>query len=365
MGIVSPRGTFRRFGGQRVSIDTTYMREAMTRRLLRRGVATGKVTLPAVPGMLDEYVSMCSTIFSALGCRFSREELDHFRSLLAKELENAFTGSNRSNIVITYDSPVGTTLNYFIQPEVTSLEDVYDNWVATRQPPLFGTRPDARVSTLAAESDDPRTARILDIGAGTGRNALSLARKGHPVDAVELTPKFAEILRDESYKHLLDVRVIDRDIFDTIDDLQRDYQLIILSEVTSDFRRPEQLRAVFELAADTLRDGGYLVFNIFLPRPGYLSDAAVDELAQAARELGQQVYTGIFTGDEVNAAVEGLPLVLAGNDSVYDFEQANLPAGDWPPTGWYADWVSGLDVFDVPREQSPIEMRWLVYQKTG
>jgi len=348
-----------------VSIDTTYMREAMTRRLLRRGVSSGQVTLPAVPGMLDEYVSMCNTIFTALGCRFNREELDHFRSLLAKELENAFTGSNRSSIVISYDSPVGTTLNYFIQPEVTSLEDVYDNWVATREPPLFGTRADARVSVLAAESEDPRTARVLDIGAGTGRNALTLARRGHPVDAVELTPNFAEILRGEAYKHLLDVRVIDRDIFDTINDLQRDYQLIILSEVTSDFRRAEQLRAVFELAADTLRDGGYLVFNIFLPRPGYLSDQAVDELAQTARELGQQVYTGIFTGDEVNAAAEGLPMQLVSNDSVYEFEKANLPVGDWPPTGWYADWVSGLDVFDVPREQSPIEMRWLVYQKTG
>ena len=30
---------------------------------------------------------------------------------------------------------------------------------------------------------------------------------------------------------------------------------------------------------------------------------------------------------------------------------------------WYAGWVSGQDVFDVPREQCPIEMRWLVYQK--
>jgi len=27
--------------------------------------------------------------------------------------------------------------------------------------------------------------------------------------------------------------------------------------------------------------------------------------------------------------------------------------------------VSGCDVFDLPREQSPIELRWLVYRKTG
>ena len=341
------------------------MREALTRRLLRRGVSSGKITLPAVPSMVDEYVSMCNKIFGALGRKFSREELDHLRSLLAKELANAYEGSNRSNIVITYEAPVGTVLNYHIQPEWTSLADTYDNWVATRKPPLFGTNPDARVSALAADIADPTKARVLDVGAGTGRNALALARRGHPVDAVELTPKFAEILRTEAFKHLLNVRVIDRDIFETLDDLQKDYQLIILSEVTPDFRDPAQIRAVFELAAECLAPGGQLVFNVFMPRPGYMSNEAVNELERPARELAQQVYSGIFTGEEIDLASAGLPLRLMTNDSVYDYEKEHLPAGHWPPTGWYAEWVAGQDLFDVPREQSPVEMRWLVYQKTG
>ncbi|PRC45144.1 SAM-dependent methyltransferase, partial [Mycobacterium sp. ITM-2017-0098] len=147
-----------------MSIDTAYLREAMARRLLRRGVSTGQVTLPAVPGMLEEYVSLCNKIFSALGRKFSTSELDHLRSLLAKELANAFSESNRSNIVISYDAPIGTVLNYHIRPEATSLADTYDNWVATRKPPLFGSNPDARVSALAAEITDPGTARVLDIG---------------------------------------------------------------------------------------------------------------------------------------------------------------------------------------------------------
>lgn len=49
------------------------------------------------------------------------------------------------------------------------------------------------------------------------------------------------------------------------------------------------------------------------------------------------------------------------DDAVHDDKQ-NLPDRAWPPTGWYADWASGLDVFDVVVE-SPIEMRWLVYRK--
>jgi hypothetical protein len=99
-----------------------------------------------------------------------------------------------------------------------------------------------------------------------------------------------------------------------------------------------------------------LVFNAFVGRQGYTPD-------HAARELGQQTYTSIFTRPEIATAAAQLPLDLVADDSVYEYEKANLPEGGWPPTSWYADWVSGLDVFDVDRATSPIEMRWLVYQK--
>jgi len=48
---------------------------------------------------------------------------------------------------------------------------------------------------------------------------------------------------------------------------------------------------------------------------------------------------------------------------VYRYEKTHLPHGAWPPTGWYENWVSGRDVFPVSGDESPIEMRWLVYQK--
>jgi hypothetical protein len=72
----------------------------------------------------------------------------------------------------------------------------------------------------------------------------------------------------------------------------------------------------------------------------------------------------MFTRHEMAAATAGLPLELVADDSVYDYEKAHLPEGAWPPTSWYANWVGGLDIFPVEREMSPIEMRWLVFQKT-
>ncbi len=331
---------------------------SMTRRVKRRAVATGEIRLPAVPGMVDEYVVICDELFNSLGVKFSEEELTHLRGVLEGQMTAAYAASPRSDIVIFYEAPVGLTLNYRVEIRWFTVGEAYNNWVATREPPLFGTEPDARVVALAAEVGDPAVSPVLDIGAGTGRNSLALARRGHPVEAVEMTEKFAEILNGDAQREGLNVKVIQRDVFETTSDLRTDYRLILLSEVVSDFRNADQLRQLFELAANCLAPGGYLLFNIFLPRDGYTPD-------DSARQLGQQCYTSIFTHAELAAANSGLPLHRVADDSVYDFEKTHLPAESWPPTSWYANWVSGQDVFDVPREDRPIEMRWLVYRKDG
>lgn len=344
--------------GKRSLADRTAWREGMIRRLYRGSVASGQITLAAVPALIDEYVELCDSIFAAMGRRFTPEQLAAVRTVLEGQLAEAHSASQRSQITIAWEAPVGTVLNYHVRPEWLTIEGAYENWVATREPPLFGTEPDARVWALAADAPDPRGYPVLDIGAGTGRNSLALARRGHPVDAIEATSKFADIIRVDAAKEFLAVRVLERDVFATLSDLRRDYQLIVLSEVVSDFRTTVQLRGVFELATYSLAPGGRLVFNTFLVRDGY-------QLADDARQLGQQLYTSIFTRDEMSAAADGFPLQLITDDSVHDYEQAHLPEGAWPQTSWYAGWVSGLDVFDVGRENSPIEMRWLVYQKAN
>lgn len=329
----------------------------MTRQFYHRSVVNGEITLPAVPSMIDEYVKMCANLFEVVGRKFSDEELAHVREVLEGQLAEAYSRSPRSSIVISYNAPVGGVLHYQVNARWWSLAEAYENWIATREPPLFGTEPDARVWALANEAVEPRAHRVLEIGAGTGRNALPMARRGHPVDVVEMTPKFAEMIRSEAQREGLALRVIVRDVFTTMDDLRQDYQLITLSEVVSDFRTTQQLRGLFELAAHCLAPGGRIVFSAFIASGDYTPDPA-------AREFGEQVYTSFFTRQELGAAAAGLHLELIGDDSVYDYEKANLPEGAWPPTSWYAGWVSGTDLFPVEREMSPVELRWLVFQKT-
>jgi cyclopropane fatty-acyl-phospholipid synthase-like methyltransferase len=248
-------------------------------------------------------------------------------------------------------------LNYFVAPQHATLEQTYEHWVSTRKPPYFGTEPDAKILAVAKQLGAPQGRRVLDIGAGTGRNSLALARRCFSVDAVEMTPKFAEILTTTAQQESLNVRVICKDVFAVSNDLQGPYDLILLSEVVSDFRTVKQLRDLFELASQQLAPSGVLLFNVFVSRPHYSAD-------DSAREFAQQVYSCFYTPDELASAGSGLALTLVSDECVHEFEKTHLPASHWPPTGWYSEWVSGLDVFQLTSEDCPISMRWLVYRKT-
>lgn len=56
--------------------STRLAKAAMTRRFYTRSVVKGEITLPAVPSMIDEYVTMCAGLFAGVGRKFSDEELE-------------------------------------------------------------------------------------------------------------------------------------------------------------------------------------------------------------------------------------------------------------------------------------------------
>ncbi|WP_419884353.1 class I SAM-dependent methyltransferase, partial [Mycobacterium scrofulaceum] len=178
----------------------------MIRRWYRRTSAEGHIRVPAVPSLIDEYVQLCGNICATLGVWHTPEQSAQLRVSLETELAKGFKASPRSDIVISFNAPFGTSVNIRVKAEWRTLDADYDEWVAVRPAPLFGNEPDARVLALAAEAADPTTHRVLDVGAGTGRNALALARKGHPVDAVEMAEKLADVMRAEAQSQSLAVR---------------------------------------------------------------------------------------------------------------------------------------------------------------
>src|SRR5690242_19454782 len=113
------------------SAEPATLRQSMARRMYRRSVVSGQITLPAVPGMIDEYVSMCEALFAGVGRRFTADQLANVKAILVDQLAEAYAASPRSTIVISFNAPVGTVLNYHIKPEWWTVEAAYENWIST------------------------------------------------------------------------------------------------------------------------------------------------------------------------------------------------------------------------------------------
>lgn len=283
------------------------------------------------------------------------------RELVGQTLQRGFEASPSAMLLLKYEV-VGTAslqkeLSCSVALAVPTLAEQYQQWRGMDDAPLFGQYPDARVMDLLPDLGEPTSSPILDIGAGSGRNTLPIARLGFPVDAVELTPEFAVQLRQAAQAEDLPITVIQTDLFDPLLHLKPGhYHLVVLSEVVPHFRSPDQLRQMLTKTSQVLRPGGLLLFNIFLAIAPYQPTAMEREIAQLA-------WSSLFTPSELEAALEELPLELVANESVFDYEKAHLPEPAFPPTAWFEDWATGRSALPVSQGKPPSELRWLLYQR--
>lgn len=347
---------------QRDTADSTTIGLALSKRIDSWIVGRGELSLPCAPALLDNYMQRLTLLFSTMGKSWSEEELQRLRQLLARKLEEGFRASPHSRLIVRYESdkfPSFPTVRLSVSVSIlpSSLEDQYKKWTQTREPPLFGSHPDAKVMAVAAELGDPKIAAILDVGAGTGRNTLPLARLGHPVQAIELAPAFVQQLLSSVQIEGLPVMVTQADVLDAKLQLPpAHYKLTIVVEVVSHFRSVQQLKQLLARMSATLCPGGLLLFNIFLAAEGYDPNLLT-------REMSELAWSSIFTRAELASATEGLPLQLLSDESVFEYERQHLPAEAWPPTGWFNQWATGRDLFPVIRGEPPMELRWLLYRR--
>jgi SAM-dependent methyltransferase len=319
----------------------------------------GELSFPAAPSLLEVYLRRLSTTFANMGKRFSRAELASLRSLLESRLRDGFEQSPNSRVHIKWEpeaSP-GTGIDYRIWLENGSLEGGYEHWDTTGNAPLFGTHADAKLLQLARELPKAPRPRILDIGAGTGRNAFALARDGFPVDALEATPAFCKVLRRTARSERLPLEIVQSNVFSPELELGRErYALVVCSEVTSHFRGSAELRALFERASTWTRPGGSFLVNAFVASRGYA-------LTPLARESSQIAWSTVFTAKELGDAAQNLPLSLVSDESVYDYEKAHQPPQAWPPTSWFESWSRGHNCYRLKKGVPPMELRWFHYRK--
>lgn len=334
--------------------------EAALRRVERRIMGESKMVVPCVPGLIDHYLVYFARLFSAYGKVFTDEETAHFRTLLLGELETGFARSPFATLTLTMqiEPPPLPAVSYFISTTVTTMQEEYDRWVATRTPPLFGEHPDCKVMHAAAELGEPKNVRVLDVGAGTGRNTLALARAGFQVDAVEPVASMGVQIEKALAAERLPGAVLIGDAADARFKLRkRHYQLAFLSGViAAHTRTPADSRRLLMRVCDTLAPGGILLFDAFLADQRCAVPGAI-------KGFSEHIWSNVFTYADLDAMLAGLPLERVSDESVYAYEREHTPPAQWPPTGWFAAWAQGLDVLDLPEGASPITLRWIAARK--
>jgi SAM-dependent methyltransferase len=335
------------------------LRQGLLKRVREGSAGTGALVLPGVPTLLDFHVETVDAHLGPLGRVLSEAERKRLRDLLVPALDEARRLSSYSDVRTEWrkDNDTPQTLEFSVSVVPDTLSDMYREWTTLREPPYFGSSPAAKVMDVARSLGAPEAVPCLDIGAGTGRNALPLARLGHRVDAVELSPVWLVQLRQAVEAERLPVTVIEADILAADVSLPSSaYRFVFLNEVFFHFRVRDEIRLVLARAADWLSPGGVVLFDIFLADEGFEPDLLT-------RQAGEALWTGFLTRPELMEVIDGLPLELVSDESVHEYERAAMPADAWPPVFWFEEWVRGQDLFDVPAEQSPVEMRWIVLER--
>jgi 2-polyprenyl-3-methyl-5-hydroxy-6-metoxy-1,4-benzoquinol methylase len=343
-------------------------RDAILARLALRTHAAGSLSGPCIPVLFDHYWEKVLRLFETIDKPLTGDRFTQFRDALRAAIEQGARVSPYAQFVLNYrPAPAGAAdIQCEISLAIPTLEQEYQRWLRTEAnaAEMFGNHADAKVidaaTRIRAASETGGAAKVrgLDVGAGTGRNAIALAALGLEIDAIEPVAGLADVLKTEAARRGVAVNVIQRDVLQA-DAVLEDgrYALIVLSEVVTHLSY-EQLAEVLPKLTRRLTADGTLIFNTFISREGYRP-------GPVALGVAQVVWSTFFSREQLAALAAHAGLRLVQEDPCLAYEQARHPADEWPPTPWYVDWAHGRNLFDASAGPAPIELHWLEYQRSA
>ena len=174
--------------------------------------------------------------------------------------------------------------------------DVYDEWY----PGLDDAEAAAEmVADLARRSaGNARTARVLELGVGTGRLAVPIARQGVDVTGVDTSTAMLERLRARDLDRR--VAVIHGDMVD--DQPEGPFDVVLVAYNTLfNLESADRQAACFRSAASRLAPDGVFVIEAFVPDDPPREGAVVEVRSMTASE----VVLSVSTHDPTNQRAHG------------------------------------------------------------
>lgn len=178
----------------------------------------------------------------------------------------------------------------------------------------------------------PRAGTVLEIGAGTGRYSVALAREGHRVTAVELAERNLELLRRNA-EGLGNLTALQGDAVDLSRLADESFDLtLILGPMYHLYDRADQ-RAALREAVRVTKPGGYILTAFLSVHAilfdNYLRGNLFDGLEEnftgdyTVRHFQEQLFTG-FNVEEFEALFRELPvrqLAVAAADGILELAE--------------------------------------------
>ncbi len=178
----------------------------------------------------------------------------------------------------------------------------------------------------------PKDTKILEIGAGTGRYSIALAKEGYDVTAIELAEKNIEILMQNS-KGIQNIDSYQGDALDLSRFSDNCFDLtLVLGPMYHLYEKKDQLKALNE-AVRVTKPGG-VIMTAFLSiyaimHDDYLQGNFVEGFKEnftddfQVKHFTEQLFTGFYI-DEFEALFDDLPvkhLTTVATDSILELAE--------------------------------------------
>lgn len=189
--------------------------------------------------------------------------------------------------------------------EFDEREEVYG-----RDAYYWGTEPSTLAElTVAFLPPDPSGLRLVDVGAGEGRDAVFFAERGLEVRAIDVSPAGLEKARRLADERGVEIETLEADA----NDLRFDHQVdVVFSTGTVQFIRPAVRPRQFERFRRATRDGGLNAIFAFVDHPD----------VPPAPDTTDEQY--LFDREELQGYYEGWE-TLHSEEVIFDDDSGGVP----------------------------------------